>query len=355
MTDGSTLRSVASGDGALSVIPIRGIPEVTAGDDLAGMILAGLSANGVTLGDGDVLVVTSKVVSKALGLRRATTDRGAVVEEETVRVVAERATATGVTRIVEGRSGAVTAAAGVDGSNSGPSGEVLVLPVDPDAITLDLRVTLEARVPRVRFGVILSDTAGRPWRVGQTDFALGAAGVEVCADHRGGMDADGRPLEVTVRAVADELAAAGDLVKGKAERCPVALVSGAGRWVLGRGEPGPGARRLLRVGPGDFFALGHVEAARAALGIEPGSPSAAEVGIRSAVPETVADRIARALRAARLGEPEGTDITVTQTPTGILTIRGIDAYAVGRLAARLEVALWSEDLAGVIGVRSVLP
>lgn len=336
------------------VVPVRGIPEVVAGDDLAGLIVASMTATGVALADGDVLVVTSKIVSKALGLRRATTDRDRVVDQETVRVVAERATTTGVTRIVEGRSGVVAAAAGVDASNAGPSGEVLVLPTDPDAVTVDLRVGLEALVPEVRFGVILSDTAGRPWRGGQADFALGAAGIEVFADHRGGVDADGRPLAVTLRAVADELAAAGDLVKGKVDGHPVALVSGAGRWVLGRGDVGPGARRVLRTGPGDFFALGHVEAARAALGIAPGSPTADEVGIRSITAEPVAARIERAVRVACCGEPIGADIAVTEAPTATLTVRGVDPYAVGRLTARLEVALWSEDLAGVVSVLPVL-
>ena len=210
----------------------------------------------------------------------------------------------------------VAAAAGVDASNVGPTGHLLLLPADPDAVARQLRAAVEARCPGVRIGVILSDTAGRPWRTGQTDFALGAAGLAVVADHRDDVDVDGRPMGVTVRAIADELAAAADLVKGKVRACPVALIRGAAAWVLPAGEHGPGAAGLLRRGPGDFFAMGHVEAIRAALGVGPGSHAATQVGIRAVHPRRRRTG-SRALRSRprradqrRSGERRGAQPTV---------------------------------------------
>lgn len=358
--------------GSLTVQPVWGIPEVLAGDDLVALIFAGLrggpradpqgdvradadlrgAQDAGPLADGDVLVVTSKVVSKSLDLRRPLHERAKVVAEQSVRVVAERSTPSGVAQIVEGRSGVVAAAAGVDASNVGPTGHLLLLPADPDAVARQLRAAFEARCPGVRIGVILSDTAGRPWRTGQTDFALGAAGVAVVADHRDDVDVDGRPMGVTVRAIADELAAAADLVKGKVQACPVALIRGAAAWVLPPGEHGPGAAGLLRRGPGDFFAMGHVEAIRAALGVGPGSDAATQVGIRAVHPEASADRLARALRVASLGEPiSDAQVSVAaHSPRWVVTVSGGDAYAVGRRCARIEVALWSEDLADEVSV-----
>lgn len=334
----------------LRILAVPGIGEVEAGTDLSELIGSALLAANLLPQDGDILCVTSKVVSKARGLTAEGTDKRAVVAEQSVRVVAERMTATGPTRIVEGRHGVVMAGAGVDASNAGPSGRLLLLPDDPDAAAADLLVDLTAylrlrlgRSPRL--GLIVSDTAGRPWRGGQTDFALGAAGVRVLLDHRGGQDADGRPLEVTAIAVADEIAAAADLVKGKAEGLPVALIRGLEALVVS-GEPG--ARRLLRTGPGDFFALGHVEAARAALGAAPGSPIAASVGIRAVGTESLDDRVARAIRLAVDVDPvvAGTlEVALERTDATIqVRLSGADPYAVGRAHARLEVALWSEGL-----------
>src|SRR5687767_5510798 len=196
------------------------MPEVREGDDLAGLIVSGAEGCGISLEDGDVVVVSSKVVSKALGLWAAG-DRGEVVAGETRRVVAERLSGGRVTQIIEGAAGPVMAAAGVDASNIGGREGVLLLPRDPDAEAQRLHVALLAATGLARLGVIVSDTAGRPWRAGQTDFALGAAGVSVVDDLRGGVDADGQHLAVTTRALADELAAAADLVKGKAHAVPV--------------------------------------------------------------------------------------------------------------------------------------
>ncbi len=240
-----------------------GLPEVRPGDDLV-ELLAGVLGDldlgpgpGTTpLADGDVVVVTSKVVSKAEGRVVAAADREAAITAETVRVVATRAHAGGVTRIVENRLGLVMAAAGVDASNT-PEGTVLLLPVDPDASARALRAGLAARFG-VRVGVVVTDTAGRPWRQGQTDLAIGAAGLVVLDDLRGGTDTHGRRLDVTAVAVADEIAAATELVKAKTAGRPVAVVRGLAHLVTD--DDGPGARSLVRTGPDDMFRLGTAEA-----------------------------------------------------------------------------------------------
>ena len=239
----------------MQVWAIEGIREIVAGDDLAAIIGDLLEGDGA-LRDGDVLVVTSKIVSKAEGRQVAAADREQAISDETVRVVASREHPAGVTRIVENRLGLVMAAAGVDASNT-PDGTVLLLPIDPDASARRLARALRVRF-NVRVGVVISDTLGRPWRLGQTDAAIGAAGIRVADDLRGSTDAAGRPLEVTVTAVADELAAAADLVKGKAAGLPVAIVRGLADLV---GELDlPGARTLVRPADQDMFRLGSDEA-----------------------------------------------------------------------------------------------
>ncbi|MGM9440579.1 coenzyme F420-0:L-glutamate ligase [Streptomyces murinus] len=232
-----------------------GLPEVQRGDDLAKLIAVAEPG----LADGDVVVVTSKIVSKAEGRIVRATDREAAIDAETVRVVARR----GALRIVENRQGLVMAAAGVDASNT-PAGTVLLLPEDPDASARAIRDGLRD-VLGVEVGVIVSDTFGRPWRAGLTDVAIGAAGVRVLDDLRGGTDAHGNPLNATVVATADELAAAGDLVKGKAEGRPVAVVRGLSQVVEQAGETGTGARALVRAAADDMFRLGTSEAVREAV------------------------------------------------------------------------------------------
>ncbi|MFH9944518.1 coenzyme F420-0:L-glutamate ligase [Streptomyces murinus] len=232
-----------------------GLPEVQRGDDLAKLIAVAEPG----LADGDVVVVTSKIVSKAEGRIVRATDREAAIDAETVRVVARR----GSLRIVENRQGLVMAAAGVDASNA-PAGTVLLLPEDPDASARAIRDGLRD-VLGVEVGVIVSDTFGRPWRAGLTDVAIGAAGVRVLDDLRGGTDAHGNPLNATVVATADELAAAGDLVKGKAEGRPVAVVRGLSQVVEQAGETGTGARALVRAAADDMFRLGTSEAVREAV------------------------------------------------------------------------------------------
>ncbi|WP_225754894.1 coenzyme F420-0:L-glutamate ligase [Actinotalea sp. Marseille-Q4924] len=231
--------------------------EVAPGDDLVARVGDLLAADG-GLEDGDVVVVTSKIVSKAEGRVVQAADREDAITAETVRVVATRARPDGTPalRIVENRLGLVMAAAGVDASNT-PDGTVLLLPEDPDASASRLRRGLQERLG-VRLAVVLSDTAGRPWRDGLTDMAIGVAGLPPLLDLRGGLDAHGRPLSVTVTALADEVAAATELVRGKAEGRPVAVVRGLGGSVTD--DDGPGARVLVRPSEEDLFRLGSAEA-----------------------------------------------------------------------------------------------
>jgi coenzyme F420-0:L-glutamate ligase/coenzyme F420-1:gamma-L-glutamate ligase len=232
----------------VTVTGVAGLPEIGAGDDLAALLARALLADGGPgLADGDILVVTSKVVSKAEG-RVVQASREDAIAAETARVVARR----GETTIAQTRHGFVLAAAGVDESNTAP-GTVVLLPEDPDASARRLRKSLRDRAG-ANVGVIVTDTMGRPWRAGQTDTAIGAAGVVVARDHRGETDTFGKTLEVTVAAVADEIAAAGDLVKGKALQIPVALVRGLAGLVTD--EDGPGARALVRPAAEDMFRLG---------------------------------------------------------------------------------------------------
>ncbi len=238
----------------LRIRALDGIGEITPGDDLVAIIA---EASGADLCDGDIVVITSKVVSKAEDRFVAAADREDAITAETVRVVATRTSPTGhVTRIVENRLGIVSAAAGVDASNT-PAGTVLLLPRDPDASARAIAAGLRQRTGR-HVGVLISDTLGRAWRDGQTDHAIGAGGVRVFEDLRGTTDAEGRPLVVTLPCVADELCAAADLVKGKAARRPVAVVSGRADLV---GELDlPGARSIVRDGERDMFRLGADEA-----------------------------------------------------------------------------------------------
>ena len=246
---------------ALQVVAPDGIGEVVPGDDLAATLapaLAGVSwPDGSTgLADGDVVVVTSKVVAKAEGQVVAADDRDDVIASQTVRVVAQRRTPRGLTSIVQTTHGLVLAAAGVDASNI-DAGHVVLLPVDPDASARTLRAALVERLG-AGVAVVVTDTMGRPWRNGVADVAIGAAGIVVLDDHTGRPDTFGRPLEMTVVAVADEVAAAADLVKGKVAGRPVAVVRGLGRYV--RPADGAGAAASVRAADEDMFRLGTAEA-----------------------------------------------------------------------------------------------
>jgi len=215
-------------DGALAVLPVHGIGEVAPGSDLAGLIRAALapaSPDAPTLLEGDVVVVTQKVVSKAEGRlvpidERDPAAKQALVEQESVRILRRR----GDLVISETTHGFVCANAGVDLSNVA-DGTAALLPVDPDRSARRIRAGLHAMLG-VDVGVIVSDTFGRPWRRGVTDVAIGCAGIAAVIDLKGTPDAGGRELVATEICVADELASAAELVMGKARGVPVAVVRG---------------------------------------------------------------------------------------------------------------------------------
>jgi coenzyme F420-0:L-glutamate ligase len=249
------------------------MPELRPGDDLAAEIMRCAP----WLADGDILVVTSKVVSKVEGRLISTSGdpaerevaRQQAIADETVRVIARR----GPLRIVETRHGLVMAAAGVDASNLA-GGELALLPLDPDASARRLRDTLAERAG-LRVAVIISDSMGRPWRHGITDVAIGVAGLSAVRDQRGERDRHGNLLEVTEVAVADELAAAADLVKGKLSDIPVAVVRGLAHSDYP--DDGRGSASLIRRASDDLFGMGTAEAL--ALGrAQAGAGAGAEAG-----------------------------------------------------------------------------
>lgn len=233
------------------------VPEVSPGDDLVALTLAAI-AHGPALEDGDIVVVTSKIVSKAEGRILPADSREQAIAGETVRLVASipHANDNGATLIVENRLGMVSAAAGVDASNTA-DGTVLLLPEDPDASARALAAGLR-EATGARIGVLITDTLGRAWRDGQTDHAIGAAGVTVFDELLGTTDAQGRALVATRPCLADELAGAADLVKGKATGRPIAVVRGMSRAVGALDLPG--ARSIVRDAAKDMFRRGHREA-----------------------------------------------------------------------------------------------
>jgi coenzyme F420-0:L-glutamate ligase/coenzyme F420-1:gamma-L-glutamate ligase len=248
--------------GSLVITPVRGLPEIRPGDDLARFIVDGARAAGVALQDGDVLAVAQKIVSKAEGrivhlpdvqpgpralamAKESGKDprQLEVVLQETTKVVRW---AHGVL-ISETRHGFVCANAGVDRSNAGALDTVILLPLDPDASATRLRDDVKARCGAT-VAVVVTDTFGRAWREGHVNVAIGIAGLPALKRYMGQLDPEGYELRVTEIAVADEVAAAAELVMGKLDRCPIAVVRG-----LVVKEPSETAREYVRPADKDLF------------------------------------------------------------------------------------------------------
>lgn len=208
---------------SIEIFPVRGIPEVTPGDDLTALILEGLGASRIALLDHDVVVVTHKVVSKAEGRIEAVPDDRAyrkLAEREARSVLRRR----GDLLITQTEHGFICANAGVDRSNV-PDGYAVLLPIDSDRSAHRIRVNLE-RMAGATIAVVVTDTFGRPWRKGLVDVAIGVSGLPAILDLRGSPDVHNRTMNVTEIAIVDEIAAAADLAMGKADAIPVAVIRG---------------------------------------------------------------------------------------------------------------------------------
>jgi coenzyme F420-0:L-glutamate ligase / coenzyme F420-1:gamma-L-glutamate ligase len=203
----------------ITIIPIEGLPEVRPGDDLAELLHANFRAHGFVASD--VVVVAHKVVSKAEGRIVDADTRRELAIDESARLLRR----SGDMIISETRHGFVCANSGVDASNV-EGDRVVLLPVDPDLSARRLRARLE-RISGVRIGVVISDTFGRAWRLGQTNVAIGVAGIDPFVDYRGTRDSSGKELSATRICIADELAGAAEMVSGKARGVPAAVVRGA--------------------------------------------------------------------------------------------------------------------------------
>ncbi|MFC7482472.1 coenzyme F420-0:L-glutamate ligase [Luedemannella flava] len=322
---------------ALIVLPVRGIGEVTPGTALAGVIWDAAP----WLRDGDVLVVTSKIVSKAEGRLVAVPPadgperdaaRDAALAAETARPVATR----GPTRIVQTHHGFVLASAGIDASNVDPS-HLVLLPVDPDASARKLRADLRELSGR-DVAVVVTDTMGRPWRLGLTDVAIGAAGIAALRDHRGEVDAYGNDLFITQLAVIDELAAAGELVKGKTDQVPVAVVRGFLPWSADPAPDGEGARPLIRDAESDLFPLGTAEARADGLRAAATLPDGPLVGGAPVTDEELTAAL------GTLPDIGGVRWSLGGDESGVVGTAE-DALTLGVAVHRLRCALWAEGIA----------
>ncbi|MFC3504519.1 coenzyme F420-0:L-glutamate ligase [Micromonospora krabiensis] len=347
----------------LEILPVLGIGHVSEGDDLAAVIATAAP----WLRDGDVLVVTSKIVSKSEGQLvdvpadgpERQTARDEVLAAETARVVATR----GATRIVQTHHGFVMASAGIDASNVDKT-RLVLLPKDPDASARALRAALRARYD-LDVAVVISDTMGRPWRNGLTDVALGVAGMSALRDHRGEVDPYGNELQLTQMAVVDELAAAGELIKGKIDQVPVAVVRGY-LTAARPDEDEAGAAVLVRDAAQDLFSLGTAEARTAGLvaamtlpdgpGDTPADPAAVRRAIDAVAgvvaPGTVFtlvaddDDVRAGLVAAVPGWPDrATTLVLGSPPTPVDTT---DLVRFGADVHRLRVALAVEGVPSLL-------
>jgi coenzyme F420-0:L-glutamate ligase / coenzyme F420-1:gamma-L-glutamate ligase len=250
----------------LEIVALTGLPEVGRGAALGELLAAAAREAGRQPADADVVVVAQKVVSKAEGRTRALAEvepgeRAHALAAELGKdarlvelILAESrriVRAEGGVLIVETHGGWICANAGIDGSNVPDADAVTLLPTDADASARRIRAEL-ARACGARPAVVVSDSFGRPWRLGQTDVAIGCAGLVALDDWRGRADAHGQPLAATAIAIADELAAAADLVRDKASGAPATLIRGAGRWRTDADGPGA-AGALQRPAAEDLF------------------------------------------------------------------------------------------------------
>jgi coenzyme F420-0:L-glutamate ligase/coenzyme F420-1:gamma-L-glutamate ligase len=327
----------------LEILPVYGIGDVRPGADLAALIATAAP----WLADGDVLVVTSKIVSKAEGrlveVPAAGPERDAAREDvltaETARPVARR----GPTRIVQTHHGFVMASAGVDASNVDPS-QLVLLPKDPDGSARALRAGLRERAG-VDVAVVVSDTMGRPWRLGLVDVALGAAGIAALRDYRGTVDPYGNELQITQMAVVDELASAAELVKGKFDQVPVAVVRGY--LTTPSTEDGSGAAALIRAADQDLFSLGTAEARTAALRDAARLPAGASLpsgsttkGVDAAATAQALDTVQGSIAATTVLDMADGSVrcrTSSDHPSALLAL-GADVH-------RLRTALLAEGMA----------
>jgi coenzyme F420-0:L-glutamate ligase/coenzyme F420-1:gamma-L-glutamate ligase len=308
---------------------VDGIGEIRLGADLGQVLARSLD----DLRDGDVVIVTSKVVSKAAG-RVSDVLRARAVEAETVQVVARR----GETTIARTRHGFVLAAAGVDASNV-EAGTVVLLPENPDAAARALREAFGQR-RGVNVGVIVTDTAGRAWRRGQTDIAVGCAGLRALCRLEGKVDAFGNVLAVTAPAVADELAGAAELVSTKLAGRPVAVARGLGHHVLDAGQHGPGVAELIRPVAEDMFGLGSREAVEAAVAGDR-SPCFATGEL------SLSDVIGRCRSACA-----GLDGLTHDVAGERLELSGMDISTRWRAAERVRILAWSHGWAAEVEAES---
>jgi coenzyme F420-0:L-glutamate ligase / coenzyme F420-1:gamma-L-glutamate ligase len=319
---GADLPASAHESPAITIFAPAGIGEIRTGTDLAAVILAAIEADRLgPLQNGDVVVITSKIISKAEGRLEPASRRTELIDSEARRTVARR----GETRIVRTRGGLTIAAAGIDRSNISTE-SILLLPSDPDASAAEVHSRLVAATG-LRLGVIVSDTAGRPWGGGQTDHAIGLCGIRAIENYTGIQDAYGNELQITAMAVADELAAAADLVKGKLGGRPVAVVRGLDQLVTGTDSS---ARELLREEDKDMFSFGSQEAVLAA--------ALAATGQQHRYEELVAldaeERTSRLLAETSLG-PEAADL--------LRTILSIDLATGGTQQFEIDSPLLETD------------
>ncbi|WP_058233772.1 coenzyme F420-0:L-glutamate ligase [Devriesea agamarum] len=347
----------------ITALPIPNLPEITAGTDLADLLTAHLAPppighaphrSPLAIRNGDILCISTKIVSKSLGLTASRHSYTDVLAHATDSIVARRIGGTKVTTVVRSQAGPVMAAAGIDASNA-PEGQIVILPDNADAHAHTIRAALE-KSTGVRMGVLLTDTVSRPWRFGVADIALGASGLTVLEDLRGTPDRTGRQLNVTVRAVADEICAACDLARTKSNGVPVVIVRGLAHLVDGQEHS---ARLLNRTDGTDWFPYASLESVWVALGIDLACVEPASVD-----PEPDDVRRRRAINIA-IGSAEyppettrfvtGTGIEVelhgsriALTPPSSIdpgTSAGVALLLeMGALAERLRVALRAENL-----------